>query len=594
VRLVSHLVYRLAVVSLLVVASNAQAPAAAPNSSAGPPDSQSATQQEIPTFKASTRLVSVEVVARDHKGQAVPGLTAGDFQVFEQIGPKRDQRPQKISAFRATSVHEIAAQDAGEPQMAPGVYTNLITMNRVPVPPTILLVDGLNTDRVSQMQVHQQMLRMLASIPDNVPIAVFLLGRRLRMVQNFTTDPKLLKSALEKARSAEHDDSTEIDPRDDPDAMSAMLEDNPTARGAGPLLDTVRRFEQETYSFQLDIRVQETLDALEGIARYVAGYPGRKNLLWISSSFPIMFLPDPDTQLPMRFYGKDVAGVASALADAKVAVYPVDPGGLQVSSVFTAGSRVRRNVAGTLSREATSRFDRQESMQSLAEQTGGIICVSDNDLGDCVKKAMDDSSFFYEIAYYPNSGDWKGEFHRIIVKSTRPGIHLAYRQGYYARGREEETDPKSAAEELQRAACQDVLTSTSVLMVAKAFPEPGKLKYFVAIEPSTITFTPQTDGTQHVALRVALCSFDKTGKPLRFIQDTIDQRLTDKQFAQTQAQHGFTSVVSILPTPEVAVVRVLIKDVATGRMGSVNIPNVETAAAATAPAAPAPGIPLPH
>jgi VWFA-related protein len=594
VRLISHLVCRLAVVSLLVVASDTQEPAAVTISSGGPPDSQSVTQQEIPTFKASTRLVSVEVVARDHKGQAVPGLTAGDFQVFEQIAPKREQHPQKISAFRATSVHEIAAQDAGKPQMAPGVYTNLITMNKVPVPPTILLVDGLNTDRVSQMQVHQQMLRMLASIPDNVPIAVFLLGRRLRMVQNFTTDPKLLKSALDSARSAEHDDSTEVDPRDDPDAMSAILEDNPTSRGAGPMLDAVRRFEQETYSFQLDIRVQETLDALEGIARYVAGYPGRKNLLWISSSFPILFLPDPDTQLPMRAYGKDIAGVASALADAKVAVYPVDPGGLQVSSVFTAGSRVRRNVTGTLSRDATSRFDRQESMQALADQTGGKICVSDNDLGDCVKKATDDSSFFYEIAYYPNSGDWHGEFHRIIVKSTRPGIHLTYRQGYYARGLDEETNPKSAAEELQRAACLDVLTSTSVLMVAKAFPEPGKLKYFVAIEPSTITFMPQSDGTQHVLLKVALCSFDKTGKPLRYLQDTIDETLTEKEYAEAKAQHGFARVVSLLPTPGVAVVRVLIKDVATGRMGSVNIPNVETAAAATSPAATAPGTPLPH
>lgn len=207
---------------------------------------------------------------------------------------------------------------------------------------------------------------------------------------------------------------------------------------------------------------------------------------------------------------------------------------------------------------------------------------------------MDDSSFFYEIAYYPNSGDWHGEFHRIILKSTRPGIHLAYRQGYYARGPEEETNPKSAAEELQRAACQDVLTSTSVLMVAKPFPEPGKLKYFVAIEPSTITFTPQSDGSQHVVLKVALCSFDKTGNPLRFLQDTIDESLTEKQYAEAQAQHGFARVVSLLPTPGVVVVRVLIKDVATGHMGSVNIPNVETAAAATAPSDNALGTPLPH
>lgn len=586
-RLISDLVCRLAVASLLTLASNAQAPAVGPNSSGEPPESQNVTQQEIPTFKASARLVSVEVVARDHKGQTVRGLTADDFQVSEQIVPKREQHPQKIWAFRATSVQEIAAQDAGKPHMAPGVYTNLITMNKVPVPPAILLVDGLNTDRVSQMQVHQQMVRMLASLPDNVPTAVFLLGRRLRMVQNFTTDPKLLKSALQNAHSVEHDDATQLDPRDDPDAFSAVLE--------GPLADVIRRFEQETFAFHLDIRVQETLDALRGIARHVAGYPGRKNLLWISSSFPILFLPDPDVQfLAMRNYGKEVADLANALADAKVAVYPVDPGGMEGLSVFEANTRPRQDVPGMLNREQMSRFNRQASMQSLADQTGGKICVSNNDLGDCVKKAMDDSSFFYEIAYYPNSGDWHGEFHRITVKSTRPGMHLVYRQGYYARGPEEQTNPKSAAEELEKAACLDVLTSTSVLMVAKAFPEPGKLKYFVAIEPSTITFTLQSDGTRHIALKVALCSFDKTGKPLRFLQDTIDEKLTDKQYAEIQAKHGFARVVSLVPTPGVALVRVLIKDMTTGQMGSVNIPNVETAAAATAPAATAPGTPLPH
>jgi hypothetical protein len=213
-----------------------------------------------------------------------------------------------------------------------------------------------------------------------------------------------------------------------------------------------------------------------------------------------------------------------------------------------------------------------------------------------VKKAMDDSSFFYEIAYYPDSGEWHAEFHRIILKSNRPGVRLEYRRGYFAHSPEETRDPKALEAELERAACQDILTSTSVLMVAKAFPAPGKLKYFVAIEPSTITFTLQSDGTQHVALKVALCSFDKSGKPLRFLQDTIDEKLTDKQYAEVQALHGFARVVSLVPTPGVAVVRVLIKDVATGQMGSVNIPYVETAAAATAPAAtgPASGTPLPH
>jgi hypothetical protein len=192
---------------------------------------------------------------------------------------------------------------------------------------------------------------------------------------------------------------------------------------------------------------------------------------------------------------------------------------------------------------------------------------------------IDDSSFFYEVAYYPNSGTWQGEFHKVTIKSKQPGIHLEYREGYFAHSSEEKVDPKYDERLLEQAACQDVLTATSVLMVAKAFPEPDTVRYFVAIEPGTITFKPETDGTQHVRLKVGLCSFDKSGKPLRLLQDTIDEKLSKKQFAEVQAQHGLARVVSFVPTPGMSLVRVLIKDLPTGSMGSVNIPYTEASSA---------------
>src|SRR5206468_4001626 len=164
-------------------------------------------------------------------------------------------------------------------------------MDKAPVPPTVLLVDGVNTDRASQMQVHRQMIKMLASIPDDVPVAVFLLGRRLSLIQNFTTDPKLLKAALQKSSSVGADNGTEVEPVDDPNAMSALLEDTNFPAAS---LNQIEQFEREVYTTQMDTRIRITLDALRAIARHVAGYPGRKNLLWISSSFPIAINPDVD------------------------------------------------------------------------------------------------------------------------------------------------------------------------------------------------------------------------------------------------------------------------------------------------------------
>src|SRR6266700_614795 len=287
------------------VTGGAQQSAAPSNAASAsvPPAATSSTASTPPpaaTFRASSRMVAVEVVARDHKGQ-------------------------KIAAFRAVSVAEIAAQDKGKLTVPAGVYTNLVTMDKAPVPPTVLLVDGLNTDRASQMQVHRQMLKMLASIPDDVPVAVFLLGRRLSLIQNFTTDPKLLKAALQKSSSVAADNGTEVEPVDDPNAMSALLEDTNFPAAS---LNEIEQFEREVYAAQMDTRIRITLDALRAIARHVAGYPGRKNLLWISSSFPIAINPDVDLGFAgIRVYQDQMAATADALAVAKVAVYPMDPAG---------------------------------------------------------------------------------------------------------------------------------------------------------------------------------------------------------------------------------------------------------------------------
>ena len=203
-----------------------------------------------------------------------------------------------------------------------------------------------------------------------------------------------------------------------------------------------------------------------------------------------------------------MAVTADALAVAKVAVYPMDPAGLQTQSMFQASARMRGNpvtgqhsIGRQIQREDQSRFNRQASMETLAEQTGGIVCINNNDLGDCVRKAVNDGSSFYEIAYYPDSSDWHGEFHKIIVKGTKSGIRLAYRQGYYARP-EVATDPKA---ELQEAACQDLLTSTSVPIVARAYStdKPGTMKYVMGIDPATLTFPSQSAAHESWRLKSA-------------------------------------------------------------------------------------------
>ncbi len=572
------------------------------------------------TIKANTRLVTVDVVAKDKHGHLIPDLTAHDFQIFEQVPPKKAEFEQKIADFDLV-IHnaETAAKQPAMPKMPAGVYTNLVT-TRLPVPPTILLVDGLNTDIDSGMQARRQMVKMIASIPTDTPVAVFLLGHRLLLLQSFTKDPALLRSVAAKVLSTDNAGEG-IDAHDDPGSLSSQTNDmfgsddeappstvsSAPGRGSsgsqgasGPpggelQMAEIRRFEKETFSADTDMRVRTTLDALRAIARHVSGYPGRKNLLWISSSFPMTIAPDASAGHNLTFEGSRsyqtmVSAVTNALADAKVAVYPVNPAGVQTQASLLASKPPDQTAYGprsysegrTLNRENEARFSAQESMMELAEQTGGKICINNNDLTDCVKTAVEEGSSYYELAYTPDASNWHGEFHRIIVKTTRPGVQLSFRQGYFARATDPGAGEKDKAgndPQLQQAACEDLLTSTSVLVVALALPpdKPGLAKYYLNIDSRMLTFSPGDGNNHELRMDVAVCSFDKSGKPLQYLQDNGNQQLGEKEYAAMISKHAVPHVIQFAAKEDVARVRLVVRDSATGKMGSIDVPYVAVA-----------------
>jgi len=555
-------------------------------------------------------MVTVEVSARDSKGHPIAGLTADDFQIFEQVPPKKDQRLQKIAAFQPITAAAIAAADKGGMQLPAGVYSNLVTMQKVPVPPTILLMDGLNTTTAAQVQVHRQMVKLLSSIPPDIPVAVFLLDRNLHLLQNFSTDRALLRAAVDRALSVSANELSPGDSRSDPDALASLIQDNPPPpppqppAGGGVVgaelqqvknsaiadqVSQLEHFEREASTTQITMRVQLTLDAFRSIARHLTGYPGRKNLLWVASSFPMAIFPDSDFKFAGTAEFQDkFAALANVLSDAKIAIYPMDPAGLESQSFYDASARpsarsvaVGTQTSATLMRDESSRDQNQNTMRQLAAETGGQVCVNNNDLADCVKKAVDDGSSYYELAYYPDSASWNGEFHRIVVKSGKPGVHLAFRQGYYARPAAavaEGEEAKHQQADLQEAACRDLLTATKLLVMAQAVPpdDPTQVKYFLAMDPGGLSFVP-AEGGRKLSILVAACSLDKNGNPVQFLQQPTEAMLTDQQYGTILAQHGFTRTLGFVPAAGVTRVRLLVRDNASGKIGSVDLPFRPTA-----------------
>src|SRR5207248_773693 len=64
----------------------------------------------------------------------------------------------------------------------------------------------------------------------------------------------------------------------------------------------------------IDMRMRFTLDAFMQLARYLAGIPGRKNLVWLSGSFPMSIFPNPDVngyEPVTRNYENDIKKVTN-------------------------------------------------------------------------------------------------------------------------------------------------------------------------------------------------------------------------------------------------------------------------------------------
>ena len=139
-------------------------------------------------LKATTRLVIIDVVASDARGHAVTDLKPNDFTVLE------DARLQNIRAFGFQ--HPVPrSANAVEPKLPPNVFTNIPRFQQTSAL-NVVLLDALNTSLPNQAYARQQMIKYLEKMPADQPIAVYTLGTKLRMLQDFTSDPNILKEVV--------------------------------------------------------------------------------------------------------------------------------------------------------------------------------------------------------------------------------------------------------------------------------------------------------------------------------------------------------------------------------------------------------------
>ncbi len=338
---------------------------------------QLAAAQETPTFRVGTQLVQVDVIVRDGKGP-VRDLKKEDFTLLDK------GKPQTIAVF---SMRTAPAEPPPPSRQPPGVVSNR-PMGRTtdPVSATVILFDRLNTQVEDQAFARLQALKYLQNAKRNEQIAVFSLNKTLKVVQNFTGDRDALVRAIDKASIETSVDLTADQLITDLPVTGDAIADAMTKNAAAMMMDNSRQRRADT-----------TSSAFVTMARHLKGIPGRKKLVWITSSLPITFTEIRQHNGSDTIEYQDLSGEldppAKILNDANVALYSIDP----------------RGVKGGLT------GDELTVVNHLTHATGGRAIYADNDVAALMEEVMEDTDVTYTLGFYPASDRPDDSFHSIGV-----------------------------------------------------------------------------------------------------------------------------------------------------------------------------------
>jgi VWFA-related protein len=605
--------------------------------SSAPPASSSGNQQQGPgqvtTIRTYSNLVVIDVVVNDSQGNPVHGLKASEFSLLENNKPQVIKHFEEHSAVPASDI-----QIAPAPRLPPGLFTN---KSPAPVngPVNVLLLDYLNTPLNAQPTARKQLLEYLDKAPPGTRIAIFGLTTRLVMLQGFTSDMTVLKAALTSKKGAPQTSDILSDPINGGPITDTTLSDsfsNNPAAVSGMLtqedIDSINRFQALATSFQQDMIAKYTLGAFDTLARYLIGIPGRKNVIWFSGGFPLDVLPnvneaDPNDSVVRN--DDELRKTDNLLTRAQVAVYPVDARGLMTdpslnfaNSLTNVDSGSGASVANSNMAYLTEVAQEHETMEAMAEDTGGTPFYNTNGLTQAVAKAIANGSNYYTLTYSPNDMSWDERFRSVKVKVDQPGVKLSYRNGYYA------VDPNDRNSlSAQGAATVTTQPNTMATAMMHGGPNPAEILFKVRIRPAdappeatplqsnktnpdpkvkvegpykeygvdlvpdphAVSCRQEANGDRHCAIEVWTYVYDRDGQLLVTVGNRIYRHLTPADYTKLLGGGmAFHQEVSV-PVKGEHYLRTAIHDMVSDKVGAVEVPVA--AVARLEPLAPLPAQP---
>jgi VWFA-related protein len=525
--------------------------------------------------KVDARTVVVDVVVTDKTGKPIQGLRKEDFQVSE------DGRSQRGVSFEEhTGTRTVTLNLPATPE---NIFLNVPRVKPTDAV-TVLLLDSLNTPFADQNKVRSQLLKYLKNPQPGMRIAIFALGTRLHFIQGFTDNPELLASALNNVkRGAGPQASDLLQTKGEVDTEESAT--NLLLAMAGPQdysevlaqANALNQFWAEQTSSQTDVRVLATLAAFQKLAVYLAGVPGRKNVVWFSSAFPVGIFANPALDVSFSVqsdYVDMVRKTDALLAAAQVAVYPVAAEGLANDQLFDADQQtVRANTQQQLLQQQIAsvqtdfgtRSTDHQTMDQIAKDTGAQAFYNTNGLADALARVADSGSYYYTLSYVPTNESTDGKYRKIQVRLEGRNARLSYRRGYFAMEKKEvETatskptvDPLSAFMGPGMPASTQIMLALRVKEAArKARSElassdgspraelaggntklSGPLKRYeveFVVAARSLHLASTSDGVHHGKIEAGLIAYDVDGQPLNWTEREFNLTLDAAHYREAQ------------------------------------------------------------
>jgi VWFA-related protein len=495
----------------------------------------SATAPHSPTFTVNVRLVVLDIVVTDPSGKPVDGLTAKDFQVFE------DGKPQPIRSFEPPSAHLLPPATIAAGESAVFDPAEPASFGRSPV--DILVLDQLNTHFADSSFARRSLRDYLAGQPALLSQPTTLLAvddTRFRLLHPFTRDRDAVLRALAAA----------------PTGYAWTLEVNGNA-DHGPIE-----------------RLDQSLRALEEIAQSYARIPGRKNLIWVGGGFPSL---DPESLDgdDLQEVKDTLHHVTNVLLDTRITLYAVDPTSLApgMTEITDASQMAFVLAAGDSLAGSSGPFNASEDFNLLGPVTGGRVVRGMNDIAHQIASSVDLGNRFYTISYTPSSSsEDAAEYRKIRVVCLRPGLTATTRSGYYSGQTQQEKSTAAATYDLTAAADSAIpLNALHITVEPDTSPNAPSAAYVVHAGVVNLTWKPKPDGSATASVYVMAVSLDAKSKMLAhtLLGMTANAKPgADLRNAARTADFHFTAP----PAPRSTTLRFIVRDSATGRMGSVDLP----------------------